>query len=67
MQLEVNKVFCIHHPPLVARHKRLTEFFNIKSLEVEWITDHLPESITMEECHQIMNQMIAKKIIELPS
>ena len=67
MRLKVDKVFCLHHTPLIARHSRLTEFFKKTNLEVDWVTGYLPETITINECHQIMNQMITKKIIELPN
>lgn len=67
MQLDVDKIYCLHHPPLVARHKRLIEFFTRTNLNPEWVTGYLPEEITIEQCHKIMNQMIQKKIIELPN
>jgi len=67
MKLSVNKIFCLHHKPLVARHKRLIDFFNKTNLEVKWVTEFLPDTILLEECHQIMNQMLKKRIIELPN
>lgn len=67
MQIKVDKIYCLHHPPLVARHTRLVDFFSKTGLEVDWVTGYLPDSITINECHQIMNQMISKNIIELPN
>lgn len=67
MQLDVNQIYCLHHPPLVARHDRLSEFFKKNSLNPVWVTGYLPQEITIDECHKIMNQMIQKNIIELPN
>lgn len=41
------KYYCLHHPPLQERREYLVNKFNLLNLDVEWVTNFLPDEITI--------------------
>jgi len=54
----VDKIFVIHHKPLVDRKLRLQYIFDQLDLDVEWVEKYLPEDINYEE--EVGNPIIEK-------
>lgn len=45
----VDKIFVIHHKPLIDRKQRLKNIFEKIDLDVEWVEKYLPEEIDYEK------------------
>lgn len=53
----VNKIYVVHHSPLVDRKNRLDKIFNYLDLDVEWVEKYLPNEIDY-------NKEVGEPIIE---
>jgi GR25 family glycosyltransferase involved in LPS biosynthesis len=49
------KFFCLHHPPLTDRYSFLQERFFFLNLDIEWVTNFLPETLTKPEGSRFKN------------
>ena len=60
MQLDIDKIFCCHHPsPKLAERKyKLIDFFSSNNLNVEWVESGAPE-----ETKQYNNDSLVHKIM----
>jgi hypothetical protein len=49
----VDKIFIVHHKPLIDRKNRLVKILDKLKLDVEWIESYLPEDVDYEK--EILN------------
>ena len=62
MNLDIDKIFCCHHPSpsLSERKQKLVDFFKDNELEVEWVEGFPPESASNWEHASLLKNVLAK-------
>ena len=60
--INVDKIFILHHPPLVERKNYLNDFFIKNNIDVEWVEKFTPEEIKNNYDNYIKNYDIFPNI-----